>query len=132
MAGKFNFIIIDDSELDCFIAEKMIKHTGKSEIIKSFMSATDALEYIKQTKHEKGDLTTVIILDVLMPLMNGPAFVEAFESLPKEVQESYHIIALTSSMNKHDMEKISSYKAVKDLLDKPITSESILPLLVNR
>ncbi|WP_256009973.1 response regulator [Desertivirga xinjiangensis] len=127
--SKYNFIVIDDSALDCFIAEKMIVHTGLCETVRCFTQASDALEYIQASSLEAATLPTVVILDVLMPMMSGFAFVEAFEDLPEDVKERYTIVALTSSMNKTDMEKIVSYQVVKKLLDKPITSETIITLL---
>ena len=127
--SKYNFIVVDDSALDCFIAEKMIMHTGICESVKSFTQASEALDYIRANSLEVATLPTVIILDVLMPMMSGFAFVEAFEELSEEVKERYTIVALTSSMNKTDMEKILSYQVVKKLLDKPITSETIITLL---
>ena len=44
---KLHFIVIDDSKLDCFIAEKVIKNTGKCETVQSFLAAKEALEYIR-------------------------------------------------------------------------------------
>ena len=41
---KVNFIIVDDSELDCFIAEKLVRHAGVGNKIKSFLRASEALE----------------------------------------------------------------------------------------
>lgn len=126
---KPEFIVIDDSQLDCFIAEKLIRHTGKSSGIKTFTSAGSALEYIKQRTLPDDDSLTVLLLDVLMPVMSGFDFVEAFEKLPQQVQDRYLIIALTSSMNKNDMNRISSYQAVKHLLGKPITTDALSALL---
>lgn len=126
---KFNFIVIDDSELDCFIAEKMIRHTGKSADIRSFSLGTEALSYIKNQGECLPDLDTIIILDVLMPVMSGFKFVEAFESLPLDVRQKYSILAVTSSMNKNDIEKICSYKSVKNILEKPITSEAVTAII---
>lgn len=127
--GKFNFIVIDDSALDCFIAEKMIKHTGKCEDVRSFTTAEEALKYIEGSYDENATLKTVIILDILMPVMDGFAFVEEFETLPQKMKDQYIIVALTSSMNKHDTDKIVSYDEVKTLLDKPITAEALIPVL---
>ena len=128
--GKFKFIVIDDSELDCYIAEKMIRYTGQCEEIKCFTGATEALNFIKGAQYKEHDgIPTIVILDVLMPIMNGFTFVEEFEKLPKEVQNKYQIIALTSSMNKNDINKICSYATINKILDKPLTAESITPLL---
>ena len=127
--GKFKFIIIDDSALDCYIAEKMIRYTGCCEDVKSFLGATEALDYIKETPSTESFIT-IIILDVLMPIMSGFTFVEEFEKLPAEIQQKYQIVALTSSMNKNDIDKICSYQTVNNVLDKPITAESINSFIV--
>lgn len=126
-----NFIIVDDSELDCFIAEKLIEHSGISNNIKTFMQASDALEYIKHTNlpySEKNEVN-VILLDILMPIMSGIDFVEEFENLSSEIQEKYIIVAFTSSMNKKDMNRMKSFKSVKYLFDKPLSPEALAPLL---
>ena len=130
MTGKkFNFIVIDDSELDCFIAAKMIKHTGKCGTIKCFSVATEALKHIAGAEDGQDQVETIVLLDVLMPVMSGFAFVEAFESLAEDIRARHHIIALTSSMNKNDIEKIAAYESVKNVLDKPITTEALSALL---
>jgi CheY-like chemotaxis protein len=122
---KFHFIVIDDSELDCYIAERLIQHTGKCETILKFTDADAALKYIAKAKLKK----TVILLDVLMPLMNGFEFVEAFEQLPKELQANYTIIALTTSLSRNDIIKIKGYRSVAHFIDKPIAPEKLLPVL---
>ncbi|WP_207420990.1 response regulator [Desertivirga brevis] len=126
---KYKFIIIDDSALDCYIAEKMIRYTGKCEDVHCFLGATEALEFIKTSAVSADDPLTIIILDVLMPIMSGFVFVEEFEKLPENIKDRYRIIALTSSMNKNDIDKICSYDTVNDIMDKPITAETLSPLL---
>ncbi|MXV14380.1 response regulator [Hufsiella ginkgonis] len=126
---KHRFIVIDDSELDCFIAEKMIKHTIENEQVIAFTEAARALEYITQQGAVTDQPKAILLLDVLMPVVSGFDFVEAFEQLPPDVQRSYLLVALTSTMNKNDLSRISGYKSVKHLLDKPITAEALLALL---
>lgn len=129
MSEKVHFIIIDDSELDCYIAEKLIKHTVKSSTIKTFTLAEEALKYMLSPQAEEGK--TVILLDVLMPIMSGFQFVEEFEKMPLAIQEKHLIIALTTSLNKNDFNRIKSYRSVSQLLDKPLTPELLLPMLEN-
>jgi CheY-like chemotaxis protein len=123
---QVNFIIIDDSELDCFIAEKMLRHLSYSQDVRSFLQAGEALEYIKKNN---SDNLTVIVLDVLMPIMNGVEFVEEFEKLPLSIRANYKIVALTSSMNKKDMSRIKSYQSVTSLFDKPLSADALSSLL---
>lgn len=127
---KLSFIVIDDSELDCFIAGKLIRHTGKSLNIKTYANAALALNDIRN--HQPADdVTTVILLDILMPLMNGFDFLDEFESLPEELKKWYFIIAITSSLNKNDIGTIRNYASVRDVIDKPININVVSKILEN-
>ena len=125
---KLHFIVIDDSKLDCFIAEKIIKNTGKSESIKSFLQAKDALQYISTAPiDEQAD--TIIFVDIQMPVMNGFEFVEAFEKLPVHITSHYTIYVISSSINENDLNRVHNFASVKQFLNKPLTSNNLSILL---
>src|SRR5471030_1690520 len=95
-----SFIVIDDSELDCFIARKIIGHvSGVKFPVKIFQSSREALEAITNDDAEQKDSNDfiLILLDLQMPLMNGFQFVEEFEKLPKETRNKYKIVMLSST-----------------------------------
>ncbi len=121
-------MVIDDSKLDCFIAEKIIRNTGKCESIRSFLQAKDALEYISNAQPEE-HTHTILLVDIQMPIMNGFEFVEAFEKLPDSVTENYTIYIISSSINETDLNKVHNYKTVKQFLNKPLTSNNLSVLL---
>jgi CheY-like chemotaxis protein len=127
MSTKLNFIVVDDSKLDCFIAEKIIQNTGRCESVKTFQQAADALEYIKGLpSHING---TILFIDIQMPVMNGFEFVESFEQLPAEVKSAYIIYMLSSSINENDIAKVKGYSTVKQFLNKPLTGKTMSVLL---
>ena len=125
---KLNFIIIDDSKLDCFIAEKIIKNTGKGSDIRSFTAAKEALAYVTNSPVPAGE-RTIIIVDIQMPIMNGFEFVEAFEQLSEEARKGYVIYMLSSSINENDLNRVQSYPSIKQFLNKPLTSNMLSALL---
>ena len=127
---KLNFIIVDDRELDCFIAEKLILNTGKCNSFKAYDNAIEALQDIKATEPEKGSLT-VLLLDIMMPVMNGFQFIEEFENLPKETKNNYRIISITTSLNKNDISRISTYESVFGVLKKPYSFEAFEEMINN-
>lgn len=132
MQQNVNFIIIDDSKEDCYLIQKRLQTLDRKFNVKAFLSAQEAYDYISfsgadntANDHSKN----IIILDIYMPLMDGFEFVEEFETLPRNVQDNYMICALTSSINRSYIDKISNYSSVKCFLEKPIKTEHLLDLI---
>ena len=123
LTPQLHFIVIDDSKLNCFIAEKLIRNNENSNSVQVFMEATEALEYIKNQPDTESPPRTIIIVDIQMPVMNGFEFVESFEKLPESIRRQYDIFMISSSVNESDHNRISNYPSVKKLLLKPLTKE---------
>ncbi|OJW83910.1 MAG: hypothetical protein BGO69_09260 [Bacteroidetes bacterium 46-16] len=128
MPDTVNFIIIDDSKLDCFIADKIIRNTGKAGDIKSFTVAAEALDFISKAPPPVSDKTNVL-LDIQMPVMNGFEFVEAFEKLPEDIRNGYNVYMLSSSINENDLNRVKHYPSIKQFLNKPLTSSALAQVL---
>jgi hypothetical protein len=64
-----------------------------------------------------------------MPLVNGFQFAEEFEKLDQAIQDKYYIVALTSSIEISDINKINSYRSLRTQITKPMTADSIALLL---
>ena len=124
---RLNFIVVDDSKLDCFIAEKVIKNLGRSEAVNTFMQATDALQHIAALS-ENG-FRTVLFVDIQMPMMNGFEFVEEFDKLPADKRKNYIVFMLSSSINENDIARVKSYPTIKKFINKPLTGSTISVIL---
>lgn len=129
-ADKIHFVVIDDSKLDCFIAEKVIQNTGRCESVRSFMMAADALEFLGKQPFDD-EHRIMILVDIQMPIMNGFEFIESFEAIvPEERRRNYIINLLSSSINESDMIRAKAYQSVRTFLNKPLTKSSIEDFLV--
>ncbi len=120
-----HFIIIDDSQLDCFIGEKIIQNTGTFSSVKSYIQATEAYEVIKNSDPDSKDAITVIILDIQMPVMNGFQFVEAFEQLPENIKSNYAIFMFSSSINENDKNRLENHPCILKFYSKPISKDIV-------
>lgn len=126
---KLNFIVVDDSKLDCFIAEKIIKNTEKTESANIFQQAQMALDHIKSVN--ENEFQNIIFVDIQMPIMSGFDFVEEFEKLPEEKKSKYDIYMLSSSINENDLARVKGYNSIKKFLNKPLTNDIINSVLEN-
>ncbi len=125
-----SFVVVDDSELDCFIAKKIINHADHSVHVDAFQNATDALEMLKTKMPGQSDQDkTILLLDLQMPLMNGFQFVEEFEKFTAELQKRVLVVILSSTRNSNDILRIFTYKSVHSLMEKPLTREKLITLM---
>jgi CheY-like chemotaxis protein len=124
-----NFILIDDSRLDCFISEKIIKNIDSTNSVRSFSEAGEALRHIENTAVTGDQKKTVILLDIQMPVMSGFDFAEAFEKLPTEQKADYAIFMVSSSTNESDRIRIGNFPSIKHLYKKPLNKEVIIQLI---
>ena len=125
MAEDKTYIIIDDNEIDIYIAKKMIELSFPNANIITFNNGTDALEMVKITKF---DLPAIMLVDINMPIMKGFQFMEQFEKLSSEIQKNFIPYFLTSSINESDMSIAKSFKSIKKYINKPLVSNYILEL----
>ncbi len=130
MDKEFSFIIIDDSELDCFVIQKVIECAFKKPDIICFQNANNALDAIKEQGLKPNP--TIILLDIQMPLMNGFQFIEEFEQFSPGIQDCYTVIILSilsSTRAPADIHTEFNKRIVGSIIEKPFTIEKLLSLL---
>ncbi len=127
MDQQHNFLLVDDSTLDLFINEKMLKVNQMAASIRKFLDPRDCLQFIQT---ENTYETFIILLDLQMPLMNGFGFVEAFQEFEPSMQKRYHIFMLSSTVDSGDIQKAKSMEGIIDILSKPLDPKMLKKLLV--
>ena len=129
---EFLFIIIDDSELDCFVTQKFLEYSNTKLTTKTFDNAEHALQMIRENPHKNDLISAIILLDLQMPGMDGFTFIEEFEKFPAEIKKKYSIIILTiltTTANPDELYRVLNYSSVKSIIEKPLTSDKLFSLL---
>jgi CheY-like chemotaxis protein len=125
---RLTFIVIDDSELDCFIIKRIIQHIDEDFVVLTYHNAVDALNAMKKAGAE-APYFSMVFLDLKMPVMNGFQFLDEFEKLPSAVKERHRILILSTTRNPSDISRLMSYDMVDSIIEKPITKEKLYSLL---
>lgn len=115
--------LIDDEEVSLFLTQQMLVNSGLTEDIHPFMTAEEAINYLKACNED--DIPNVILLDLSMPVMNGWEFLDALAPLGDGFTEKCRIYILTSSLDDTDEEGAKSHPMVSGLLQKPISRKSV-------
>lgn len=121
-------MIIDDSPIDRFIAEKAIDRFAFSREVISMASASEALRFLQAQQSGSQVLPQLILLDICMPEMDGFAFLEAFKALPPFIRDYCTIIILTSSTLPGENETAMRHPNVEAFFSKPLNEKKLLEI----
>jgi len=108
-------MLVDDSDVSNFLMQSILEERGYS--ILTVTNGIEALELLKQ------ELPNLIILDIMMPEMNGFGVLESVKKF--EATAKIPVIILTARNNLKDQEKAISMGAA-DYLIKPIDIDDVV------
>ncbi len=118
-------MIVDDTYVDRYIAERNILKYGLAEEVIAMESAAAALAYLKDLWEKKEELPHLIFLDIRMPEMDGFGFLKEYENFNDEIKRSCIIMMLSTSLNPDDHKRAAQNPYVSKFLNKPLNAEQL-------
>ncbi|MFW5995651.1 MAG: response regulator [Halanaerobiaceae bacterium] len=112
---KQSVLVVDDAKNILMVLEMSLKNAGYR-----VFTARDGVSGLQLAQEEKPDL---ILLDILLPKMNGFLVFEALQEEPET--ENIPVVFLSARAEKEDLDKAISMGAV-DYLVKPVNQEEFL------
>ena len=118
MRSPPKIMLIEDNDLDAFIADKMLSMASSDCQIKRFSNGQEAIDFLK---NENIFIPWLIVLDINMPIMNGIEFLEEIKQ--SEELQKLTVTVLSSSNNSVDMTLCKDFGVSKYYV-KPLTEKS--------
>ncbi len=113
-------LIVDDNEINCMVAEEMLKPLEMNIEI-----AVDGRQAVEMVRKKQYDL---VFMDHFMPVMNGIEAAKEIRKLDEAYYQKLPIIALTANTAKEQQEEYLQ-AGMSDFLSKPIDMTEIYKLI---
>lgn len=126
---KYDLVfLVDDNYIDNIIHQKILEACQFAKEIKSFELPSQAISYLKENSKNTHNIPEVIFLDIRMPEIDGYAFLDALETIPKLDLSRLIIYILSSSLDPQDRKQMLDNPHTLTYISKPLTAEIISKL----
>ena len=124
-------LLVDDDQTTNYLNQLLMKRLDVTDKLLVATNGQEALALLQQHCHAATDECPVLILlDVKMPVMDGFAFLAAYDQLPLPLKQAIIIVMLTTSLHPQDVDRVQKLN-IAGFLNKPLTADKINEVLQN-
>lgn len=124
-------LLVDDDQTTNFLNQLLLKRLGVTDKLLVALNGQEALNLLLQHCQDATEACPVLVLlDVKMPVMDGFAFLAAYDELPIPQKQAVIIVMLTTSLHPQDVERVQKLN-IAGFLNKPLTEAKINDVLKN-
>lgn len=112
--------LIDDNDIDIAVNSKLLNLAKIGDEVLVYSSGSQFIEAIHSNHSELNKSDNIVLLDIMMPGLNGFQTMEKFNALPAEETTSFNIFMLSSSIDRNDIKNAEATPRVLQVLEKPL------------
>jgi len=113
-------LLVDDDPIINLVHRKFLEKSGQFDPITVCNSAVKALDTLNAWEESGNPLPDILLLDIMMPILDGFGFLERYAELPESITSHVKIVMLTSSLDPRDKDKSVDSPFVVGFIDKPL------------
>ncbi|MBL7942906.1 MAG: response regulator [Flavobacteriales bacterium] len=117
---RLNILLVDDNDIDIAVNTKLLKLAELTDNIYSFNSGRQFIEFLDTNMNGLKKKVNVVLMDIMMPGMDGFQCLEKVKELPEDALRSIFAFMLTSSIDRNDIIKAEKSGIVRQVLEKPL------------
>lgn len=121
---KTTVLLVEDNDLNYEIS-KFILETNGAKVLK----ASDGKQALDIFSESEEDEISVILMDVMMPVMDGISATAAIRSLDRSDASVVPIIAMTANTYTDDIERVLA-AGMNAFVEKPVDAEKLVDIIV--
>lgn len=123
MAPECSFLVVDDSYIDRLVTGMLVRHAFDATEVHEVSGGQQAIEWLSSNPVNHNKL--IILLDIMMPQMNGFEFLLKFDKLDEGIRKKTSVIMLSSTLDHDDLRQASQHPYVKKFLSKPLSANEL-------
>ncbi len=113
-------LMVDDNDIDIAVNRKLLQLADITADIRSFNQCSKFFEFLDTEAGQDPSITQIVLMDIMMPVMNGFECLQQFSNFSQERQKNFVIFMLSSSIDRNDIRRAEENPLVRRVLEKPL------------